>query len=208
MHAQGAVRAETDGGDVTVVVTGRLKGPRPEIYIATKGGDVNLTLPGNLAADLDIEVSDADAEEGRIVSEFPQVAVKRGAHNPDRDRQAGRRRTSGEDPGPLGQGHHQARPQPVMASLWQDLRYALRRLGQQPRFAALAIATLALGIGATTIIFSVIQNVLLDPFPYLDAGRVVSFHIHDQASARPGGRSVFRRPSSWRTRTRVTSSTR
>jgi putative ABC transport system permease protein len=78
-----------------------------------------------------------------------------------------------------------------MATLWQDLRYALRRLRAQPRFAALAIATLALGIGATTIIFSVIQNVLLDPFPYLDADRVVSFYIHDQANARPGGRSFF-----------------
>jgi putative ABC transport system permease protein len=81
-----------------------------------------------------------------------------------------------------------------MATLWQDLKYALRRLGAQPRFAALAIATLALGIGATTIIFSVIQNVLLDPFPYLDADRVVSFFIHDQASARPGGRSFFQPP--------------
>jgi DUF4097 and DUF4098 domain-containing protein YvlB len=79
-HAPGTVRAETDGGDVTVVVTGRPKGARPEIYLATKGGDVTLTLPANLAADLDLELVDADADEGHIVSEFPQLAIQRGPH--------------------------------------------------------------------------------------------------------------------------------
>jgi DUF4097 and DUF4098 domain-containing protein YvlB len=78
-HAQGSVHAETDGGDVTVAVTGRPSGARPEIYIATRGGDVNLTLPANLAADVDVEVTDAD-DEARIASEFPQVTVKRGGH--------------------------------------------------------------------------------------------------------------------------------
>jgi hypothetical protein len=79
LHAQGTVRAETDGGDVTVAVTGRPRGARPEIDIATRGGDVTLTLPANLPADLDIEVRDGD-DEARIVSEFPQLAVKRGDH--------------------------------------------------------------------------------------------------------------------------------
>jgi hypothetical protein len=78
-----------------------------------------------------------------------------------------------------------------MSALWQDLRYGLRRIGRQPGFASLAIVTLALGIGATTIIFSVIEGVLLDPFPYLDADRVVSFQIHDLARPNSGGRSFF-----------------
>jgi putative ABC transport system permease protein len=72
-----------------------------------------------------------------------------------------------------------------------DFRYGLRGLRQQPGFASLAIIALALGIGATTTIFSVIENVLLDPFPYADANRIVSIVIHDQASPGPGGRSWF-----------------
>jgi len=46
-------------------------------------------------------------------------------------------------------------------TIWQDVRYGMRGLLNRPGFAALAIVTLALGIGATTTIFSVIQNVLL-----------------------------------------------
>src|SRR5262249_45390736 len=51
-----------------------------------------------------------------------------------------------------------------------------------------------LGVGAATTIFSVIQNVLLDPFPYTDAQRVVQFPIHDNSNSRPGGRGVFSLP--------------
>ena len=54
----------------------------------------------------------------------------------------------------------------------QDLRYGLRGLRNQPGFTLLAVVALALGIGAATTIFSVIENVLLDPFPYTDAHRI------------------------------------
>jgi putative ABC transport system permease protein len=53
-----------------------------------------------------------------------------------------------------------------MQSLWQDLRYGMRGMRANPGFAALAILTLGLGIGAGTTMFSVIKNVLLSPFPY------------------------------------------
>src|ERR1035438_9427666 len=79
-----------------------------------------------------------------------------------------------------------------MQSLWQDLRYGMRGMRANPGFAALAILTLGLGIGAGTTMFSVIKNVLLSPFPYKDATRMAAFDIHDLDSARPGGRGDMR----------------
>jgi hypothetical protein len=78
--------------------------------------------------------------------------------------------------------------------MWQDLRYGFRGVVNRPGFALLAILNLGLGIGAATTIFSVIQNVLLDPFPYTDAHRVATIQIHDTTTSRPGGRSFFQVP--------------
>jgi putative ABC transport system permease protein len=61
-----------------------------------------------------------------------------------------------------------------MRSLVQDLQYALRQLRKTPGMAILAILTLALGIGANTAIFTVIQSVLLRPLPYPHADRLVN----------------------------------
>jgi putative ABC transport system permease protein len=81
-----------------------------------------------------------------------------------------------------------------MQTFWQDLRYGARTLLKKPGFTLIAVVTLALGIGSTTTIFSAIQNILLDPFPYTDASRVVAIQIRDTSSARPGGRTFFRAP--------------
>src|SRR5258706_6460949 len=65
-----------------------------------------------------------------------------------------------------------------MPTLLQDLRYAIRTFIRQPAFMLLALLTLALGIGATTAIFGIVNAVLLRPLPYQDPDRVVMLWSH------------------------------
>lgn len=68
-----------------------------------------------------------------------------------------------------------------MHSLLSDLRYAAREVRKRPGFTLTAVLSLALGIGATSAVFSVIYAVLLDPFPYPDAARMMEIRLKDKA---------------------------
>jgi len=67
--------------------------------------------------------------------------------------------------------------------LWQDIHFALRQISHNKRFAAICILTLALGIGTQATIYSVIHAVLINPYPYRGASRIVHIHLYDKEPA-------------------------
>jgi putative ABC transport system permease protein len=69
----------------------------------------------------------------------------------------------------------------------QDLGFALRSLLKAPGFTGVAVLTIALGIGVTTSLFSVIYGVLLDPYPYAKSGEIWAPEVTDQKTNRPTG---------------------
>src|ERR1700761_9419215 len=74
-----------------------------------------------------------------------------------------------------------------MRAFLQDLRYAIRQLARNRGFAAIAVLTLALGIGANTAIFSVIDSVLLQPLPFADPGKLVEIKAQSDYASFPKG---------------------
>ena len=71
----------------------------------------------------------------------------------------------------------------MIGSIWQDIRYALRTFRKDAGFAAVVVVTLALGIGATAAIFSVLDGVMLRPLPYPNIERIVVIRERSTAAA-------------------------
>lgn len=81
----------------------------------------------------------------------------------------------------IKEGYRMQRGLPLIEAIAQDVRYALRQIRKAPGFAIVAILSLALGIGATTSMFSLIYAVLLHPFPYQGADRIMNPEVIDNS---------------------------
>jgi len=90
---------------------------------------------------------------------------------------------------------------PILDTFSQDLRFGARQLRKNPGFAAVAVLTLALGIGANTAIFSVVDAVLLRPLAYPDSVRLVS--LSERGPDWSGGSISYPNFTDWRNRQSV-----
>ena len=105
------------------------------------------------------------------------------------------------------EAHRDARGVRLLLDLGRDIRYAVRQLRRSPSFTVAALLCLALGIGATTAIFSVVNTILLQPLPYRDSDRLVRLSEYSPSSVpgRPPNQRAhtFQEFLDWRSETKT-----
>src|SRR5215472_3532020 len=122
------------------------------------------------------------------LDEHAAELVARGC-DPDEARRRARLEIGG--PEQVKEDCRDARGTRRVEDLMQDVRYAARTLRQRPGFAAVSLLTLALGTGATTVMFTVVNGVLLKPLPYPDPGRMVKLEEETEKANQFGNRWAF-----------------
>jgi hypothetical protein len=123
---------------------------------------------------------DADRDLAREIAShlsLHQEDLQRRGMSADRARVAAQRAFRGVEQ--TAERQREARTFMSLDDLRRDIVYGVRTLARTPGFTAVAIITLALGIGAVTIIYSVVRNVVLDPFPYSRSDRLVNVLLKD-----------------------------
>jgi len=137
---------------------------------------------------------DRDLEqELRLHVELAAEEALRSGHAPGQARQAARIRIGGA--AQAMEALRDERGLPWLDHLARDVRFGLRQIRRNPAFSGIAIATLALGIGVNTAMFSAVDAVLIRPLPYADAGRLVM--IWDDDTSRTGSSKFFSTPPEW-----------
>ena len=120
--------------------------------------------------------SDVEEEFGSTIDAYQQDLTGQGLSKEDARRKA----VGLSQPSVQNEIYRAAIGPRLFDELGGDIRYGLRALGRNPGFAGVAVLSLALGIGATTAMFSLIYAVLLHPFPYAGADRIMNVHIVDE----------------------------
>ena len=124
------------------------------------------------------EDADLAAEFESHVSLLTEKNISRGM-SPAEARRAALLKFGGLEP--AKENYRDQRGFPLLDSLGQDFRYGLRTLKRSPGFTAVALLTLAFGIGANTAIFSFVNGILIEHLPYADSSRLITIH-HDQVA--------------------------
>ncbi len=118
--------------------------------------------------------------------------IAQGLHPVEARRQA---RLALGGPDQVSEGCRDARGTRWLEDLWQDFRYALRTLRRKPGFAAVALSTLALGTGAVTVMFTLVDGVLLKPLPYREPGKLFALQEQTEQATRWGNLWAFAYPN-------------